>query len=409
MSMQPVFTHPALPNVQIPAETLGFALRSEAQINGLQIATSRLSGSGGPLELEVPEFKFCFCAPLTQFRLEGAMGKVTTEAMVDENAYLLMSLNGEWIEKAKDLGELLIHEVFLDIKLLERRPCAEFVASSLWAILSLAQKISIKLSEPGNLPGANITIDLDSDPDHQSLLKISNLLKTRQTAYRLMVIERATEKKFLLTPDGIEQDVMAIAFAYRAMVDRSFVWALDPERITALATQKYLAQLPTKGQPMRYEEQFDHQDLTILGETVSLGRGTIVIEDFFIDNEDKVRRELAMNDGHAVEYVAGSLSGRATFSFPEAPQLPDSPWDQKIQSLIDLESQLDANIVERYHSLAASTLEGLTEEEKIAVTARPRFDEKFPRLKDLYEKVSRFLSDINKKVSANRTRPKLDE
>jgi hypothetical protein len=46
-----------------------------------------------------------------------------------------------------------------------------------------------------------------------------------------------------------------------------------------------------------------------------------------------------------------------------------------VYSEIDLESQLDAHLVERYHSLAAATLDDLTEEEKAAVTARPDLDE----------------------------------
>jgi hypothetical protein len=217
-------------------------------------------------------------------------------------------------------------------------------------------------------------ITLDS-PTEQSLLKISNLLRARQTAYRLMVIERATGKEFRITPDITEQGVIDIAFAYHAIVDRSFVWELNPGKVTAPATHEYLAQLPQKEQSMRYEEHFARHDLTILDETVSLGSGTTIVEDFFIVDEDKVRQELAMNDGHTVEYVAGSLSGRAFWNYPEAPRLPDSPWDSKIQALIDLESELDTRLSERYNAFAASTLEGLTEEEKRAVTARPELDE----------------------------------
>ena len=308
------------------------------------------------LQIEAPEFNFCFCAPLIEFKFEAVSRKMTIRAAVDENAHLLLSLN----------GVLPGQEVLVHIEFLERRPRAEFVASSLRAILSLTRSVSIKLPESD--------IPLDS-PTEQSLLKISHLLRARQTAYRLMVIERATGKKFRITSDVTEQDAGYIAFAYRAIVDRSFIWAFDPKKITALATQKYLAQLPQKGQPMRYENPFDHLDLTILGEIVSLGSGTVFMEDFFIVDEDKVRSELAINDGHTVEYISGSLSGQATWNCPEAPRLPDSPWDSKIQSLIDLESKLDARLSELYNALAASTLEGLTEEEKRAVTARPELDE----------------------------------
>jgi len=70
-----------------------------------------------------------------------------------------------------------------------------------------------------------------------------------------------------------------------------------------------------------------------------------------------------------------SLTNQALFELPEAPRLPLNPWDSRIQSLIDLERELDSRLIERYHALAASTLAGLSEEERARVTRRVELDE----------------------------------
>lgn len=86
---------------------------------------------------------------------------------------------------------------------------------------------------------------------------------------------------------------------------------------------------------------------------------------------------MARNDGHEVKVVVRSLSGQGRYDFPDAPRLPDAAWDQRIQTLISLESLLDAKLVACYHALAAATLSNLTEEEKAEVTIRPELGEAF--------------------------------
>ncbi len=114
---------------------------------------------------------------------------------------------------------------------------------------------------------------------------------------------------------------------------------------------------------------------TLFGVKIALGDEILTIEDKIIEDFDKVQKELACNDGHQVAVVIRSLSGQGRYEFLNPPRLPDRPWEPMIEMLADLESHLDARLVERYHALAAATLSGLTEEEKAAVTARPELDE----------------------------------
>ena len=88
-----------------------------------------------------------------------------------------------------------------------------------------------------------------------------------------------------------------------------------------------------------------------------------------------LREELRKDDGHTVEVRIRSRIGLAHYSVPDAPRLPDRAWNEDLQMLIGMESQLDTALVERYNALAASTLEGLDDEEKAAITERPDLGE----------------------------------
>lgn len=316
------------------------------------------------LLMNFPDFNFQLAAPIIDFGSLSKDGKVNARVAIDEDVFLILSLTGKLIEGG---NKFQTEQIFLSTELVEGRPRIHFVASTLWATLYLAEEVRFQIPE--------IQLDLKLNFE-RPLLEISELLKERQTAYRLMVIERATGKRFQLPMDYSAEEMTAIIFTYRAIVDRSFVRAIEPTKqyISILATQENLAKLPADKCPIPYEFPPEPVSRVVLGEPISLGQGTMVIEDFFIQNADEVKRELAMNDGHSVECIVDSLSGQAIFNLPEAPGLPDEPWDSNIQSLIDLESQLDARLVERYHALAVATLDGLTEEEKARVTARPKLD-----------------------------------
>jgi hypothetical protein len=69
-----------------------------------------------------------------------------------------------------------------------------------------------------------------------------------------------------------------------------------------------------------------------------------------------------------------SRSGLGLYETPEAPRLPESAWDSKLEALASLEEALDEELIERYSALAAATLSGATEEEKALMTARPELD-----------------------------------
>ena len=112
------------------------------------------------------------------------------------------------------------------------------------------------------------------------------------------------------------------------------------------------------------------EEVPVLDKSVFLGDARVTVTDAVIENFDQVKQALEKLDDTLVQVVIESASGRATIALSNAPRLPDTPWPASIQRLVDLEKPLDARLVSRYHALAAATLEGLTEVEKAAVTAR---------------------------------------
>jgi hypothetical protein len=310
-------------------------------------------------------------APGVRYKLEAHLvdspiiedNRIIARFIVDDNVYLDLTLTGESLryEERFKYGQF---SLFYSIE--ERRPRAHFVADTLMAVMGLAGRLGLNISEPE--VSTNLNFELP-------LLEISKMLHRRQTAYRLMVIEKATGKQFLLPTRMWEREVKTIAFVYHAIVDRSFIWSGGSFEGVMPATQKYVSLFAQPLQPSSWTRPVESMSETILGQQIELGRAIITIEDAIIESLDEIREQLQAEDGRQIALKIRSLSGQNKYEFTEAPYLPDTFWEPKIQALIDLEPYLDAAIVERYHTLAASTLGGLTEEEKTEVTTFPDLDE----------------------------------
>jgi hypothetical protein len=233
------------------------------------------------------------------------------------------------------------------------------------AVLGLAGKVYLKISEQEIR-----TLNLDP-----SLLEISKMLHRSQTAYRLMVIEKATGKEFFL-PSGIwENEIKKISFVYHAIVDRSFMWPGGSLTSSIPATQENASNFGQLAQP--FDGPLPEQSLTetVLGQSIYLGRAIVTMEGAVVKNLDEVREQLDAGDGRQVTLEIHSMQDK--YEFTEIPYSSNVSWEPKIQALIDLEPYLDAAIAERYNTLAASTLAGLTEEEKEGITTRPEIGEAF--------------------------------
>jgi hypothetical protein len=315
------------------------------------------------LQLTIPDFECSLILPLTDLIPEMESGKVIFRAAIDSDSILILTFTGELFSEE---DEFQIHQVGLNIETETVLARSDFVLTSLMAALSLAKNVYLIVPE--------LHLDLCLKFD-EPLLGISQLLRRRQIAYRIMVVEKATGYQFQLPSDIPGEEVKELTLIYLAISERSFAWPLDSITVFLPAAQEWCYRLTASNKLNSFTLGPDPITKTLFGKEIFLGMGTVTVEDKSIENFDKVQLELARNDGHKVPVVIRSLTGRGRYDLFEAPRLPDMPWDKKIQGLVDLERQLDNALVTRYHALAASTLEGLTEDEKIAVTARPELDE----------------------------------
>jgi hypothetical protein len=317
-----------------------------------------------PLQICIPDFKVDLTLSINELKSEMESGEVILKVAIDSNSNFVLTLIGE-LSRGKD--KFQIKQVSLNIETNTRSVRSDFVLASLRVMLSLAEDVYLRIPE--------FQLDLGLKFE-EPLLDISQMLRRRQIAYRIMTIERATGYEFQLPLDISGEEVKNITLIYYAVIHRSFDWPIDSITVFFPATTEWLDRLVFINQFSSFTLGPDPITKTLFGKEIFLGEGTVRVENKLIENFDKVQQELAYNDGHPVAVVIRSLIGHGMYDLPEAPRLPNEPWDEKIQRLVDLEDQLDAVLVRRYHALAASTLEGLTEEEKAAITARPELNEK---------------------------------
>ncbi|MGH9937870.1 MAG: hypothetical protein ACREAM_16615, partial [Blastocatellia bacterium] len=101
---------------------------------------------------------------------------------------------------------------------------------------------------------------------------------------------------------------------------------------------------------------------------LSVGRTTINIENARILNAAEIKGQLESSNGRGLQSFVFTLTGVAECEFHNAPRLPEMEWDKRLAEFIDLKAPLDERICQAYNQLAASTLEGLTEEQIATVT-----------------------------------------
>jgi len=315
------------------------------------------------LQIGIPDFECSLELPLTEMIPEMESGKVILRAAIDSDSILILTLIGELFSKE---DKFQIKQVGLNIETETKLARSDFVLTSLRAMLSLAEHTYWRIPE--------LQLDLGLKFD-DPLLAISQMLRRRQIAYRVMVIEKATGYRFQLPLDISGEEEKEITLIYHAIAERSFDWPINSITVFLPALEEWRQRLLVSNQFNSFTRGPDPITRTLFSKEIFLGEGTLTVEDKSIETFDEVQQELARNDGHTVPVVIRSLTGHGRYDLPEAPRLPDMPWDEKIQGLVDLEVRLDEALVARYHALAASTLEGLTEEEKIAITVRPELDE----------------------------------
>lgn len=343
------------------------ALPSPAYVMPFALAES---SSDLSLEITIPELAFRFTGSVgnvSKLMAADSQSGFVFEVPLHEGVNLVLTLSGSMNREDTSTTEedtFTTEEVNVNIDSQDQDAEACFVASSFYAAVGMGERVRILIPELG--------LDL-SQAFQTTLSAISEKLQWRQIAYRVMVVERATGFKFELPSALSGIDVEHLAFIYYAVVERTFLFPFSTVTYPALpATKSNLEQITNLSSKKFIVVGPDSLNKSFLGKTIPLGNDAVfIIADAVIDNFEQVREELARDDGHSVEIVIRSLSGQAEYRLPSAPRMPNTAWEPFIQKLVDIDAVLDARLAERYHTLAAATLSGLSDAEKEIATVRP--------------------------------------
>lgn len=312
-------------------------------------------------DIEFLDFNFKFTFEIIEIKTDLSSNEIVLYLRFSDNV-IKITLLGDW----HDNEGLYINNLGFSVEKKGETPTSAFLLNTLWAILGLSTKIKIQI------PDLNQEVTMSFEI---ALNKISEFLQIRQIAYRLMVIEKTFKIK-LPFPQFIDgKDVENIAFCYHAIVDREFDWFSFPTIIPWEANEESLFWLPKKNKPTSITFRPEFLSMSIFGIEIPLGVITAKIEKAVIDNYKEVKERLSKLDNSIVEVKLRSLNGISRTIAFQVPTLPKNSWSKDLQNLIDLDNKLDSKLLDRFFNLASSTLEGLTEEQKVAILERPDLDE----------------------------------
>jgi len=356
----PITHFPSLPSGDFADFEMGST--DELQFEPLPIPLLQVE-QGLPLYFDVPAFRLQLVIPIIEVESDMNSGRVVFKATIEEDALLILTGTGKLNE---DGDSFKIEHVNLHIERLVETASADFIVSTFRAALVLADDIYVRI------PSVQLDLTLRFD---EPLLDISHMLRRRQIDYRIMVIERTVGHEFHLPLDITGDEVRNIALAYHAIIDSSFDWPINSVTLFFPAAREWADTLTRLRQERSIPIGPDPFSLELFEHQIDLGKRGIIIQDAVINNYETVQREMSKDDGQVVPVVIRSTSGQARYDFFGVPKPSANMWNPEIQRLVELESQLDATLIARYHALAAATLDGLTEKEKAAFTVRPELDE----------------------------------
>ncbi len=313
--------------------------------------------------IDIPDFQLKIDLPIADIHFSKEEGFCEFKLILVPDAVLNLTL---YVEPNQE-DTFRITQISVNHELFTNRALPEFVALTFRTLLSLADLVSIYI------PDVNLSISTSFD---YPLKEISRMLQNRQLDYRVMVIEKALNMELEIPTNYIKgEDIETLSYAYYTIVEQAFDWQCNSISYSISANQESLDWLPpneklspTKFPPMPIVKR-------LFGQELYLGQSIARIKDSIIENYQDVKHELSLLDGHLVNLIIHPLDGRMRIETLDAPRSPENSWEERIQQLIDLDSQMSGELANRYHALVAATLDGLTEEQKTAITARPEFDE----------------------------------
>ena len=278
-------------------------------------------------------------------------------ALIDTDVSVVSTIYG------KTQGEyFIIEETSLKLEPKKDTAQADFIAATTTAILALGGEIFLQIP----VLGLDLRLKFGLNLKEAALV-----LQRRLLAYRIMVIEEATQKRFLLPKDEYKgKDVEIITFIYKSIVDRSFAWPANrSSRVYPKERFSDLENLMEEIKPKNYcmstfVARPKLRKEVLFGQEINLGLEEIKVEGLILEEPQHISKQL--KDEKLSQITASFLvtTGKVQYFFKDVPILPENCWSELIQKLIDLGPSLNNIVLDGYFSAMAS-LADLPEEDKV--------------------------------------------
>ncbi len=308
------------------------------------------------------DFSNIFRFEINEIIWDGFSELIVFKLEYENNFFVHLKLNGYWELEDDQKFQLTDVDWFFEEK--ENSPTSAFLLETFKVILCLSKKTEVEIPFLNYQFKVSVPLPLNS---------ISDILQNRRLAYRLMVIEKAFQTTLPFPRRFIAaEEVENITFCYHAIVDRKFDWACNSFTLLPTATEENLKYLTSENASYHLSFPTLNEIRVIFNHELFLGQFLIDIEKAVLENYEEVKTAFAELNGQTVKMVIKPLDGKIKYISLNAPKLPKKAWKTNVQKLIELDEKFNSLFLEKYFKLAASTLEGLSEEQKEAITERPK-------------------------------------
>lgn len=316
-------------------------------------------------EIAFSDFDYTFNFEIVKISRSLESNNIILYLKLFEDVIVKATLFGYWTKQKEP--DFYFQKFNIEVEKNYETPTPVFLLSTLWAMLNLSDTVKFTIPALKHSFTNSFSLSLD---------KISDFLQDRQIAYRLMVIEKAL-KVSLPLPNGFISgiDIENIAFCFHAIIEREFEWLCNPGTFLWTSTTEYSDLLPSTNLPSPLTFPTQDEKRVVFGHSLNLRQLLVEIEQAKVVNYEEAKQKLLELNGEPVEIIVKSGSGKMRYKAKNVPALPKNAFSREIQKLIDLDSKLDAIVLDKYFALATSAFEGLTEEQKEAILERPNLDE----------------------------------
>jgi hypothetical protein len=288
--------------------------------------------------------------------------KITFKSVVDVGVTALFTIRTQSVTSPDE--NLQIKDAFLSFQVTEHRPRPLFITDTLYSMLGLGGPVRV------SIPSLNIDISLQFNV---ALPSLSELLQRRKMYFGLMVIEQVTKKQFSVPEFISGEDMSAILFAARAILDRKFEWRVNEVVLPLPANNESLEWFqnlkPSAPHTSTFKMMFGPTPTKrmVLGQEISLGFQTVLLEDALIKDQDSVGSTLTTRNGRIVIVRVRPISRLGTYVFSDVPTLPRNVWDQNIRHFIKVDSALSQGLINKYLASMSAVIPELPPEQMYAL------------------------------------------